>query len=134
MPPRRNRRLRSSHAQFRVEPTRRVFEGDVAIYHAPPHGLEDGLRRRFEPDLFVDTTSVHARKRNALAAHASQKEWLDRTQGMDSYLAAMDEMSLRLGELSQRFSHAEAWRRHSNIGFGPDGWDPLSDAIGVQAS
>ena len=114
----------------RTRPARRPATGDVTVYHAMPHGLCDPLRRRIVPGAFVNTTSVHARKRQALASHASQKRWLDQTQGMDSYLRVMDDMSLELGHRSRRFPHAEGWRRHSHYGFCAADADPLQDSLG----
>lgn len=115
---------------FKTAPQRAAIEGDVAVYHAMPHGLRDGLRRRVVPGAFVNTTSVHVTKRKALAAHASQKEWLDASQGMDSYLRAMDEMSLAVGRMSRLFDHAEAWRRHLHLGLSSEEIDPLADVVG----
>lgn len=114
---------------FWTEPGHPHVEHDVTIYHAMPHGLVGPLREPVTPELCVDTTPVHARKRSALGCHRSQKDWLDATQGMDSYLAAMDEMSLRVGRLSGRFEHAEGWRRHLHLGFSAHDTDPLSDAL-----
>jgi LmbE family N-acetylglucosaminyl deacetylase len=114
---------------FRTVPPRRAIDGDVTVYHAMPHGLRDGLRRRVVAGAFVNTTSVHAMKRQALAAHASQKTWLDASQGMDSYLRAMDEMSLAVGKISRRFHHAEGWRRHLHLGFSAREMDPLASAL-----
>lgn len=115
---------------FRTQPARPAIEGSVTIYHAMPHGLRDPLGRRVIPGAFVDTSSVHALKRQALAAHVSQKAWLDASQGMDSYLRAMDELSRAVGRMSGRFEHAEGWRRHLHLGFcGPED-DPLRDALG----
>jgi len=115
---------------FKTSPGRTAIEGDVTVYHAMPHGLRDGLRRRVAPGAFVNTTDVHPAKREALAAHRSQKDWLDASQGMDSYLKAMDAMSLAVGKLSRRFKHAEGWRRHSHLGFAATEIDPLRSAIG----
>ena len=115
---------------FRTTPSRRAVSGDVAVYHAMPHGLRDGLRRRVVAGSFVNTGTVQDRKRLALAAHSSQKAWLDVTQGMDSYLAAMDEQSLAVGRVSKKFAHAEGWRRHSHLGFSAMEYDPLADALG----
>ncbi len=115
---------------FKTIPSRPAVECDVTLYHALPHGLRDGLRRRIVPGSFVNTTSVHATKRAALAAHVSQKPWLDASQGMDSYLLAMDEMSREVGKLSRLFEHAEGWRRHLHLGFSSSEIDPLSDALG----
>jgi LmbE family N-acetylglucosaminyl deacetylase len=115
---------------FRTTPTRPAVSQDVTVYHALPHGLRDSLRRRIVPAAYVNTTSVHAIKRQALAKHASQKEWLDRSQGMDSYLHAMDEFSLAVGRMSKRFQHAEGWRRHLHLGFSSTDVDPLQHILG----
>ncbi len=115
---------------YRTSPQRPPAQVPVTIYHASPHGLRDGLRRRIVPGAFVDTTRVHAMKRAALACHASQKDWLDTTQGMDSYLVSMDEFSEEHGKLAGSFSHAEGWRRHSHLGFCAPEADPLRDALG----
>lgn len=114
---------------FRTTPARTPVDGDVTVYHAMPHGLRDGLRRRITPGMFVNTTSVHATKRAALAAHVSQKAWLDASQGMDSYLLAMDEMSGEIGKMSGRFRRAEGWRRHLHLGFSATEIDPLQDEL-----
>jgi LmbE family N-acetylglucosaminyl deacetylase len=115
---------------FATDPPLPAAVGDVTVYHAMPHGLRDGLGRPVEPDLFVDTTSVQAVKRQALAAHASQKAWLDATQGMDSYLDSADEMARALGRMSGRFEFAEGWRRHLHIGLSARDDDPLAQALG----
>src|SRR5439155_15449581 len=114
---------------FQTTPARRPIENQVTIYHAMPHGLCDGLRTRIIPEIFVNTTPVHETKRNALACHRSQKEWLDLSQGLDSYLKAMDGMSLTIGKMSRAFRHAEGWRRHSALGFCAEQADPLRDAL-----
>lgn len=103
---------------------------DVTVYHALPHGLRDCLRQPVKASSYADTTSVHMIKRDALAAHASQKDWLDETQGMGSYLQACDEMSLTVGKRSRRFEHAEGWRRHLHLGYSANDNDPLCNALG----
>ena len=114
---------------FVTDPPVDPVAGDVAVYHAMPHGLCDGLRRPVEPDLFVDITAVQPTKRRALAAHASQKAWLDATQGMDSYLDAADAMARAVGRMSGRFACAEGWRRHLHFGLSTPDDDPLSAAL-----
>ena len=115
---------------YRTRPPRRATDLPVTLYHAMPHGLRDGLGQPIIPGAFVDTASVHDAKRAALACHRSQKEWLDVSQGMDSYLHAMDEMSRTVAEMSGRFAQAEGWRRHSHLGFCAPAADPLQDALG----
>jgi LmbE family N-acetylglucosaminyl deacetylase len=114
---------------FVTHPPREAFENAVALYHALPHGLRDGLAMRVPPDLFVNTGSVLARKRAMLACHRSQKEWLDASQGMGAYLDEMERMSAEVGRLSGRFTYAEGWRRHNPLGFCPDGSNPMKDLL-----
>ena len=84
------------------------------------------------PGQFVDTGAVHAKKMDALAAHQSQQAWLDSSQGMNSYLQAMDDMSREVGRLSKKFKHAEGWRRHLHFGFSASEVDPLTEVLGKQ--
>jgi LmbE family N-acetylglucosaminyl deacetylase len=113
-----------------TDPPREPVPGDVAVYHAQPHGNRDPLRRPVRPDLFVDVTDLLERKRAMLACHESQRAWLDETQGMDSYLAAMEAFGREVGKMSGRFEVAEGWRRRLHLGYGPEGWDPLGEALG----
>ncbi|MFO1457998.1 MAG: PIG-L family deacetylase [Verrucomicrobiota bacterium] len=117
---------------FWTEPGHAHVEHEVTVYHAMPHGLVTPLREPVTPDLFVDTTDVHDVKRAALACHRSQKEWLDVSQGMDSYLATLDDLSRRVGKLSGRFEHAEGWRRRLHLGFSATDSDPLSEALATR--
>jgi LmbE family N-acetylglucosaminyl deacetylase len=115
---------------FKTAPPRPVSGRDVTIYHAMPHGLRDGLRRRILPGVFVNTTPVHPLKQRALAAHRSQQNWLQVSQGLNSYLRTMEEMSREVGRISKCFQHAEGWRRHLHLGFCQAQADPLKDALG----
>jgi LmbE family N-acetylglucosaminyl deacetylase len=114
---------------YRTTPSRASTLAPVTIYHAVPHGLHDQLGHMIVPDVYVDTASVQATKREALARHASQRDFLNQTQGFDSYLAAMDGFSRELGRMSQKFEYAEGWRRHSHLGFCAEDADPLKDAL-----
>lgn len=115
---------------FRTTPPRPAADYEVTVYHAMPHGLRDPLRRRVVPGLFIDTTSVHKTKHQALAAHRSQQKWLDVSQKLNCYLLTMESMSLEVGRMSKKFKHAEGWRRHLHLGFcGPEA-EPLKDVLG----
>jgi len=115
---------------FTPNPPRPPVSKQVALYHAMPHGLRDGLRRLVRAGQFVDVGSVLKTKREMLACHKSQKEWLDVSQGMDSYLNEMEAMSRQVGKLSGKFEYAEGWRRHSHLGFGAADYDPLAKLLG----
>lgn len=114
---------------YRSAPSRRAVQRPVAVYHAMPHGLHDGMGVRVEPDLVVETTGVQGAKRDALACHASQKDWLDQTQGMGSYVAEMDRMAAEIGRTAGGLAYAEGWRRHHPLGFAGADFDPLMQAL-----
>jgi LmbE family N-acetylglucosaminyl deacetylase len=114
---------------FKTTPPRAVADYETTVYHAMPHGFCDQLRRRIVPGQFVNTTSTHKTKHEALAAHKSQQAWLDVSQGMNSYLLAMEDMSLEVGRMSKRFQHAEGWRRHLHFGFCSADADPLLETL-----
>jgi len=115
---------------FVTRPRRPAWAGDATVYHAMPHGLCDGLRRRIVPGAFVDTATVQEQKLAALACHRSQHGWLQASQGMNSYLRQMEDMARVVGKMSRRFKVAEGWRRHSHMGFCAPDADPLRDALG----
>ena len=115
---------------FQTRPRSRPTNGDVAVYHCMPHGLKDPLRRRVVPGSFVNTEPVQGIKLDALKQHRSQQNWLDESQGLNSYLETMERMSRHMGRMSKKFKHAEGWRRHLHLGFSGTEIDPLSDALG----
>ena len=65
-----------------------------------------------------------------LAKHASQKQWLDESQGVDSYLDNLAALDAEVGQdVRACFKYAEGWRRHLHLGFcGPED-DPLRTAL-----
>ncbi|MDP7495684.1 MAG: hypothetical protein QGI77_04605, partial [Roseibacillus sp.] len=48
----------------------------------------------------------------------------------DSYLRVLDDLALKVGQLSGRFRQAEGWRRHLHLGFSAHDQDPLTDILG----
>jgi LmbE family N-acetylglucosaminyl deacetylase len=109
-------------------------EKDLMLYHAMPAGLTDGMRRRIVPELYVDVSEVMDQKEKMLACHESQKSWLDRSQGMDSYLQSMRERMREVGRMSGKFRYAEGWRRHSHLGYSSKDGDPLRDLLSEYCS
>jgi len=122
-----------SMPNFRTDPPEPPWEGDVAIYHAQPHGLCDGLGRLVRPGLYVNAAPAFEVKQKMLSAHRSQSQWLDASQGMGAYLSEMEAACRKVGELSGRFELAEGWRRHNPLGFGFTGRDPLTELLGGEA-
>ncbi len=115
---------------FKSVPDREVAQYDTTIYHAMPHSQCDPLRRRVIAGSFVNTSSVQDTKLASLAAHESQQNWLDVSQGMNSYLQTMVDFSKEMGRQSGKFKHAEGWRRHLHYGYASKESDPLKEALG----
>ena len=115
---------------FPTEPPRPAVDRPVTIYHAQPHGNRDPLGQPVRPSLFVDVTSVLDQKGAALAYHRSQRQWLDASQGLDSYIETMRSLNREVGAMSGRFEYAEGWRRHLHLGFCSESADPLRAALG----
>lgn len=114
---------------YRSRPPRQPTFRPVVLYHAMPYGLRDALRRPIRPDFCVDIGSVIDDKERLLACHQSQKLWLDESQGLDSYLKTMRDMSAEVGRMAGGLSFAEGWRRHSHLGFASPEADPLPELL-----
>ena len=114
---------------FMTDPPSRPVQTNMAVYHALPYGLQDPLRNPVTAQLYIDVADFMDKKTQALACHKSQKEWLDKSQGHDSYLKTMQDMTAQVGRMSGTFQYAEGWQRRSHFGFGDEAFDPLSDAL-----
>ncbi|TWT83785.1 4-oxalmesaconate hydratase [Planctomycetes bacterium CA13] len=111
------------------DPEMDVYMEPVTVYHAQPVGLHTPLGEFVTPHLYVDETDVIEQKVKALACHASQKQWLDESQGLDSYLQTLRDLSTEMGNRSGKFPVAEGWRRRQHWGFCNADDDPLRDAL-----
>lgn len=114
---------------FPVTPPRDAIDQPVTVYHAQPYSNQDPLCRPVAPEYFVDVSDVLERKVAMLSCHKSQKQWLDESQGLDSYLHTLRELDAQVGRMSGRYSHAEGWRRHLHLGFCGPHDDPLAVAL-----
>lgn len=114
---------------FPVDPPQEIVSLPVTVYHAQPYSHHDPLGRRVTPDFWVDVSDVVERKVAMLARHVSQKNWLDKSQGHDSYLQTLRDLDAEGGRCSGRFAFAEGWRRHLHLGFCSPIDDPLRDAL-----
>ena len=114
-----------------VEP----FGDDIYLYHAQPHLNRDMMCRPILPNLVVDIESEMKLKEKMLAAHESQKEWLDVTQGQDSYLETMWELGKDVVKVAgvQGIEYGEGWRQHSWVGYSAKPKDVLSEVLGRKA-
>ena len=118
---------------YPTRPPRPPVEQGVAIYHAQPHGNCDPLGHLVRPSLFVDVGGVMKEKAAMLACHKSQQQWLDTSQGLNSYIETMRDLMREVGGMSGRFEYAEGWRRHIHLGLCAADADPLAKALAKQA-
>jgi len=114
---------------FVTDPPQAPVAQPVTVYHAQPHGNLDPLRQPVRPEIVVDISSVMEEKTAMLAHHASQKIWLDRTQGMDAYLNVMHDLGREVGAMTGRAIYAEGWRRRRHLGFCAENANPLLAAL-----
>ncbi|MDD3366866.1 MAG: PIG-L family deacetylase [Sphaerochaetaceae bacterium] len=108
-----------------VDPIRK----EVALYHALPYGLHDGLSRKVEAQLYTDISSVIDHKEHMLSCHVSQRNWLDDSQKLDSYVQTMRDMSQQVGNDSGHYSYAEGWIRHNPLGYSMPNYKPLEQVL-----
>ncbi|HNX36567.1 MAG TPA: PIG-L family deacetylase [Kiritimatiellia bacterium] len=101
----------------------------VAIYHSLPHALMDMMRNPVVPEFCIDVGSVMDQKREMLAQHKSQSEWLDATQGMGSYVESMVHAAHDVGSRYGGCEYAEGWRRHNHMGYCGAGFAPLQTLL-----
>jgi LmbE family N-acetylglucosaminyl deacetylase len=114
---------------FAVDPPRPPVDGPVTVYHCQPAGNRDSLGSIVHPRIYVDVTEKMEDRVAMLAKHASQKRWLDESQGMDSYLDALRDLAREVGGMSGRFTYAEGWRPHLHLGFCDADANPLVEAL-----
>lgn len=115
---------------FPTDPPRPAVLSDVTVYHAQPQGNRDFFGNLVRPSLFVDVGDVLEEKVAMLAEHKSQKDWLDRSQGVGSYLDLLRSLARETGQMSGRFEFAEGWRRRNPPGFCAPDADPLREVLG----
>jgi N-acetylglucosamine malate deacetylase 1 len=81
------------------------------LYYCDPIEGKDMLGRDVAPGFCIDISSVFPTKRDMLASHASQRDWLLKHHGVDQYLESMREWGARCGRTCG-VTHAEGYRQH----------------------
>ncbi len=110
-------------------PPTEIYPGPVTIYHAQPHGNRTPMGEPVIPNFTVDITDVMETKVASLEKHASQKDWLDASQGMGSYVQTMLDLCGEVGTMSKKFRYAEGWRKRQHWGYCGPHDDPLRTAL-----
>ena len=81
------------------------------LYYFPPSGCIDNVGNPIEPHFVVDVSDEVELKKDMLACHASQREWLMRHHGMDEYIESMLRRGAKMGERIG-VHHAEGFLQH----------------------
>ena len=113
-------------------PAQPIVTKDVYLYHALPYGLHDGMNKKIIPKFLANIESTIKNRETMLAHHKSQKEWLDKSQGLDAYLKTMTEMSKDVAADSSDVEFAEGWRPHSHLGYSAQPGNPMKELLGDQ--
>ncbi len=86
------------------------------LFYADPLEGIDIFGTRVAPHFHVDISAKMNLKREMLACHASQRDWLRAQHGIDQYLIAMEEWAKKRGE-ETGFAYAEGYRQHLGHAF-----------------
>lgn len=87
-----------------------------ALYYADPTEGKDALGRRVLPQFYVDISKHLSHKRDLLACHTSQREWLRSHHGIDEYLDRMTQWAASYGS-ECGVEYAEGFRQHLGHGY-----------------
>ena len=115
--------------RYVTDPPVPSYNTPVAVYHSVPHALMDMQRNPVVPEFVIDIGAVMPVKREMLSQHTSQKEWLDATQGMGSYVESMAEVCREIGSRFGGSEFAEGWRRHNHMGYCAPDFAPLETLL-----
>jgi len=119
----------NSMPNFSTIPHEDTIQKEVALYHALPYGLHDGLSNKIKAQLYVDISTVIDLKKQMLSCHTSQRNWLDDSQKLDSYVQTMSDMSHQVGKDSGKYTFAEGWIRHNPLGYSSPRFSPLEEIL-----
>lgn len=119
----------NSMPNFYTIPQEDTIQKEVALYHALPYGLHDGLSNKIKAQLYVDISTVIDLKKHMLSCHTSQRNWLDDSQKLDSYVQTMRDMSHQVGKDSGKYNFAEGWIRHNPLGYSSPKFAPLEEIL-----
>jgi LmbE family N-acetylglucosaminyl deacetylase len=97
-----------------------------ALYYSDAVEDRDQFGRPVVPSFFVDVTDIFARRQEALACHASQRDWLRDYHGDDEFLASNERAARRRGQACGA-RYAEGFRQHLGAAFPQE--NRLGDAL-----
>ncbi len=104
-----------NYATQAVSAAEQTYSVPYLYYSQPTEGL-DIFGKEITPQFYVDIGEFRQRKRELLACHESQRNWLSAHHGMDEYLDSVSRWNGALGEraslLGRKVISAEGFRQH----------------------
>jgi LmbE family N-acetylglucosaminyl deacetylase len=87
------------------------------LYYVQPAENMDIYGRKVTPRFYIDISDQMERKKELLACHESQRNWLRQHHGMDEYLEILCRWNAELGQTAteisgSRVEYAEGYRQH----------------------
>jgi LmbE family N-acetylglucosaminyl deacetylase len=102
--------------ETRQNPPTKPARATPALYYADAIEGLDPMGRRVYPQFYIDISKQLPRKREMLARHVSQREWLRTYHGIDEYLDRMTAWAASYGR-ECGVDHAEGFRQHLGHGY-----------------
>ena len=96
---------------YRVPGAAAALDWIPHLYFMDPVEGRDREGRPVAPDFVVDVSAVFATKRDMLACHESQRNWLRSHHGMDNYLITMEQWTRQRGA-SAGLEFGEGFRQY----------------------
>ncbi len=93
-----------------------VARATPALYYADPVEGIDSAGNRVVPQFYVDITTTIEEKRQMLATHRSQRDWLRAHHGLDEYLNRMTGWAAAYGK-EAGIGYAEGFRQYLAHGY-----------------
>jgi N-acetylglucosamine malate deacetylase 1 len=89
----------------------KIARATPALYYGDPQEGIDPLGHSVYAQFYVDISNQLSNKREMLACHASQREWLRTHHGMDEYLDRVTAWAAKYGQ-ECGVAYAEGFRQH----------------------
>jgi LmbE family N-acetylglucosaminyl deacetylase len=102
--------------ETRQNPPAKTGRATPTLYYADALEGKNPLGERIYPQFYVDITRQLANKREMLARHTSQREWLRSHHGLDEYLDRMTTWAAGFGG-ECGVAYAEGFRQHLGHGY-----------------
>jgi len=101
----------SSVPNYRTGPSR-ALDAIPHLYFMDPIEGRDRSGQPIIPEFAIDVTPYFSRKSDMLAAHGSQRGWVQKQHGVDDYMASMERWTAKRGR-QFAVAYAEGFRQYT---------------------